>query len=609
MKKFLLILKILLILICCDNENTSSRSNNSLSQNNQNETKIFELLTSYKANNEYSSKLPDILNSVGINKSVNDVTLDDIKQLTPQNLTKLFNSLEQIESSPNNNLPPQDDQNETKIFELFTKYKDHNEYSSKLPDILNSVGINKSINIVTSDDFKQLTPENLTKLSNSLEKIRRIDKFFGSINNIKTKKLKLIEYKVNKLLNGNNLNTIQQINKADIENLDTNKIKQLTTNIQNIENSKSTNEDLKSFWKDSMKNRPEEFFEDIMNIYDFDFLGKPEHKEFIKTFLTDKEKQDYLGCKIIYNAKDDNGDNTSLEDLENSVLRRLPVHIAGIKSPKWTKPVLENLGYDPIEDLDKVKQDIRYVSVGKAYWNNLNATNKPKTFYVAHTWGLNFESTTTDDYKKYIDTSGNLKRKEYAICVGRMIENILIAAQDKVTELNKDKIFLRICGIGLGYFASNAKLKDQIFMNEFYYKTFNALVNKPQFNKVNLDFCDRSDKIKTYSFPISEKTRIFTGNDKANLFDLGIDNQYDANSIVMATNAWDNRSFIGNGGSTDPSVDGWMVAVRKPGPLVKDPNPYGNSSYLHNPFFGYHGAKAHQSAIPNSEFENIANTL
>ena len=64
--------------------------------------------------------------------------------------------------------------------------------------------------------------------------------------------------------------------------------------------------------------------------------------------------------------------------------------------------------------------------------------------------------------------------------------------------------------------------------------------------------------------------------------------EYEENQVVCFVNAWDNRSFIGNGMLVDESVDGFFVANA----FNKYPE-FINSSYLHNPFFhGYFDAKS-----------------
>lgn len=54
------------------------------------------------------------------------------------------------------------------------------------------------------------------------------------------------------------------------------------------------------------------------------------------------------------------------------------------------------------------------------------------------------------------------------------------------------------------------------------------------------------------------------------------------NAALEATilvNAWDDVSFVGNGGARDPTIDGFLVAGGGPGAALV------NCSYLHNAFF------------------------
>ena len=66
---------------------------------------------------------------------------------------------------------------------------------------------------------------------------------------------------------------------------------------------------------------------------------------------------------------------------------------------------------------------------------------------------------------------------------------------------------------------------------------------------------------------------------------------YPLDSTLLVVNAWDDRSFVGNGGSHDNTLDGWVVAGGTSGFHPDDfkKKPLGvnmvNSAYLHNIFF------------------------
>ena len=49
--------------------------------------------------------------------------------------------------------------------------------------------------------------------------------------------------------------------------------------------------------------------------------------------------------------------------------------------------------------------------------------------------------------------------------------------------------------------------------------------------------------------------------------------------LLVLLNAWDSVSYVGNGGSRDATVDGFLVAGFGPNVALR------NSSYLHNPIF------------------------
>ena len=58
---------------------------------------------------------------------------------------------------------------------------------------------------------------------------------------------------------------------------------------------------------------------------------------------------------------------------------------------------------------------------------------------------------------------------------------------------------------------------------------------------------------------------------------ISFSNNEQLNCIV---NAWDNRSYIGNGGSLDNTIDGFIVA--NAGGFHND---FRNTSFFHNSFF------------------------
>jgi hypothetical protein len=62
---------------------------------------------------------------------------------------------------------------------------------------------------------------------------------------------------------------------------------------------------------------------------------------------------------------------------------------------------------------------------------------------------------------------------------------------------------------------------------------------------------------------------------QCDLFNIGPQNP---GETLILVNAWDNRSYIGNGGASDPTIDGFMVSGVSAGKT------FPNSSYTHNHF-------------------------
>lgn len=184
--------------------------------------------------------------------------------------------------------------------------------------------------------------------------------------------------------------------------------------------------------------------------------------------------------------------------------------------------------------------------------------------YVAHTWHANFESHNTSDYKLY-HSSGRFDLARYQKRCLDMFTAIDRAAM-VASEQTKKKARILLPRIGLGAYVSAVDARDLIEANaraiEQVWPTGRT--------DVELHLCefDPSQKFRPLN-SIAER--------KTDLFDIG----NDTNVILVLVNAWDNRSYIGNGGSQDPTIDGFMVSGFGAG--AKFPN----SSYIHNHFISH----------------------
>lgn len=189
--------------------------------------------------------------------------------------------------------------------------------------------------------------------------------------------------------------------------------------------------------------------------------------------------------------------------------------------------------------------------------------------YVAHVWGVNFESDRTEDFKSFDSKEKDEAVQMYKQRCDEMYKSILTCAKH-VGESFTTNIHMPCIGQG-AFLSSIEKLgkftkKDCIdWHSESLSRTF-ADATKDDINVILYDFVG--------NFPETEGITVKRG---GNLFEPVISPF--STSVELMVNAWDNKSFIGNGGSDDETIDGWMISGEGPG------ESFINSSYTHNPFF------------------------
>ena len=307
--------------------------------------------------------------------------------------------------------------------------------------------------------------------------------------------------------------------------------------------------------------------DDILNIYKDEDIFSDEMKIFLKGL--NKRNTINKSMKLfIYNY---NKNNYNIEDTINSLIYRYPVYM-GKNTIKDYYPnrLKETLNYS-IRDIRKINinKNIRYGILGKTYKNpTKNIDKKHRIFWSYHIWGINLESTNTYDYFEFINKSTNKilndKIKEYYLIYNNLFNSILSVALYIHNKTNKI-VSIKMPLIGMGYYLKTINDKYEIKKNilDMIHNIFNN-------TNIILYLSMKDEESKEY-FNKLEKNNIKIDD---NLF---IDN-IDKNNELLVVNAWDSRSFIGNGLSYDNSIDGWFVSGNKYGDSLQ------NSSYFHNPF-------------------------
>ena len=329
--------------------------------------------------------------------------------------------------------------------------------------------------------------------------------------------------------------------------------------------------------------------EEVLDIYNYDFLGKT--NDFIHQVLrADQDIQDKVtNTNIILPHKDlvDKLDIPNKKFSINNILTHLrfrhPIHIHGPRYEEINMNLMEkNIGYNK-RQADAVDQwtdsSMRYGILG---WTPVLKTNDsvaPES-YILHTWGVNLERQDTTDYK-YVFNSGRFDINRYFDLMALMFSIVENAAK----YVNKDSnrpVVLRITNLGLGVWV---ELVPAEFLERIKKKYVDHL----------MEITSRNPWLVIYhaDYTKNKTTRILAG--KLNSEMPGADpfgsqnfENFNYNSLLII-NAWDDRSFIGNGGTHDNSMDGWIISQPVESPFFhKNYNGkqlgsnFINASFLHN---------------------------
>lgn len=264
-----------------------------------------------------------------------------------------------------------------------------------------------------------------------------------------------------------------------------------------------------------------------LQIYNYPFFSNTNVKDFVSS--VEYKPREMIVTRPI-------NDTFTYVDLYNSIHNRVPIYY-GCPCEKWYN--YPTVNYEQ-------PYGIRYAICGIAYVLD----NKP--FVAIHTWGINLEMPTTTDYKNIVHDN-KIDQNKYRVETVKIIECIEKAR----IYYNLSKVYMPLLGQGqyLSYIPKSERIKATTIFFEEVCKT-NTVVVIPSKHSITKNLYHQyKDNI--------ENGNIFTPREGK----YGI------------VNAWDSNSFIGNGGSRDPTIDGWFVAGYGPNKDLI------NSSILHNPLF------------------------
>lgn len=335
------------------------------------------------------------------------------------------------------------------------------------------------------------------------------------------------------------------------------------------------------------------YFDSVLTIYGYPFLGDTDHTQFVRDVYTDTDRSMRIERSYRIAASKRYG-HSSIPVLTTAILR-LPIYIGGRVNvlPGYKKLMADSLGYQVEDDGERFLNFHRYgnpayyaiaaetVRAGAPFNKKDMPALEARGLFVCHVLGVNLESKTSADYMNmYVNGLFDLERytervREMArICVAAAVASV--EASGRLFDTTDRQLVLRVPAIGLGAYArhyggplgSNARLLFEAFRD--------AALAEP---RVRVLFCIFEDSLRE-KFDEMRAATAQAGNvmDKAekNLFE--IENEKVIHGPVCLVNAWDSLSFIGNGGSRDPTIDGFIVSD------CRNEN-MRNACYLHNPFF------------------------
>ena len=300
-----------------------------------------------------------------------------------------------------------------------------------------------------------------------------------------------------------------------------------------------------------------EYVDKILSIYTFNFL-KNKVKNLVKyAYINGIHKNTFL---IKSNKL------SSDENIHLSLKYRYPAYFGRIMYDYFDDSKLKEILHYNTEDVnEKITEEIdvesRYGICGPV--DGIDHTGYiRKDVWILHVWGINLETKNTADYHNIV-INGNINTEKYYERCIELYATIKKAAYE-INKITNKKVKIIMPGIGQGAFLSS--IKDKGVAIRLHTESINNT-----FEKNNVYTVYYTDISKTLS-----KSGVIPWN---NLFNIPKENEEE---IVLMVNAWDNRSFIGNGGTQDNSIDGYIVSGSGPG------KNFLNSSYLHNVFFSEH---------------------
>jgi hypothetical protein len=337
-------------------------------------------------------------------------------------------------------------------------------------------------------------------------------------------------------------------------------------------------------------------FDQVLDIYTYPFYSEPIHRHFVKNQFRSNYTE-VCGSVCLILPASVNHSPSDLQQISLSLIYRYPVYYGREQSNffNWSK-VRDTLGYDNTEvsELSNQGLDHRYAILGKISVMSCEspltpailATETGPNIWICHTWGVNLETSETLDYQNLVDHSGQINYNKYLDRHRELFQLIVKSATHARQQDSSQGVDIIIPMIGMGTYLRAMSLKQQKICQHIWLTAFfDMLRNLP--HQVHVKLCVYEptaftaiiSKLRLLRHQYGSKFKLGEGSRSGNLM-VDVPNPEQTNRSVCVVNAWDTRSFIGNGGSHDPTLDGMIVSnYGKRNPQFR------NTSYLHNSFF------------------------
>ena len=324
------------------------------------------------------------------------------------------------------------------------------------------------------------------------------------------------------------------------------------------------------------------YLEEVLKIYTYPFLSKKTKSVITKVLTKPKLLQKVQQSMRLVSY----GDYYNTKGIIESLWIRTPVYFGRPMTDSYNYAVMNRLFryYVGLTTIKYIDTRLRYAVCGLAYTEDMD------TIGVVHVGGVNFESTTTYDYKQFVDKKGNLIADKYSAMIERLVHCIYQSALALKTKEYR-RVEVRLPMVGLGVFSINLTPADKLIaMGIFMRHVFRASAEYANDNLRVLLLAYDSTLYRSAAFRAAQKefgssdngkrhvVAVKTGKVAGDIFNVNVT----PGTLTVLVNAADQNSYIGNGGLRDNTIDGYLVAGHGPGAKLP------NSSYLHNVFFMNH---------------------